>query len=439
MSLRVSGNNREIDLETMTMKKKLSIPMGHGSISLAEKDGSLYKKALLCRTGSFDGVYGPIKVTSEMLSGIAKRYNEERSNPQNENDFAPVLKNHDRNVDNVFGRVLADMSVESWEDPSTGESELGLFATIRIDDEHAIKKVESGKYAHLSISFDEENFEFYEVSFVGVEAARRSIVLSKKTSNHREKIMGRKTSLAKKHASLMGVVKSNLAARKVQLELVNKNVTSLESEIKEIQAKANTIALAIKKNQIKGHFNAFIREGKMNPAELKSLKIESLASLESGALDIVLASYGARPVSVDVRQIGQQSTKVENVQLSKEEMKEAIKIQRAGKKVKLEKEDSKEDDKNVDDSKKEFADDKAEPMSADELKACLEELAGHHAKLSECISKIQAMSDAIKKVSNDDEKEEKELEEKEDDKKEEKEKETELSNDDDENEEEGEE
>ena len=54
-------------------------------INLASKEKSSIKRALLCRTGTFDWMMGEVTVTTEMLELIARKYLSDKEKPTNEN------------------------------------------------------------------------------------------------------------------------------------------------------------------------------------------------------------------------------------------------------------------------------------------------------------------------------------------------------------------
>lgn len=380
-----------------------------GLVNLTQKDGSKTRRALLCRTGSFDGMYGPITVTRQMLLNIAERHNLDRANPQNENDYPPILKDHVRLVDLVQGRILVGLSVEEWTDPSTNHVEWGLFGDLRIDDDDAKKNVESGKYAHLSISFDEETFELFEVSFVAVEAARRSILLSQGANKMDfQKKYGAALATRKK---LSTVLSTNRAARKQALSHIASEQKKLHTEATELQAKAQGLALTLKAGQVKAQLSAFIRAGKVNPAELQGMDFKALAQAGDVALKAVLKSYEDRQVMTDVHQHGQVVTTQDALPVNPTaaQTRAAIKLQREGKKatnlsegdvvVPPKKDDPKKDDPAVSQSYS---------MGEDEYKECLSGIEGAVAGLSGIFAKLKALSEKADELAAADDKAEEE-------------------------------
>lgn len=379
------------------------------SSTLATKQ-DFSKKALMCRTGTFDGMNGPVTVTKEMLEGIAETYNLERKNPQNENDYRPVLTDHVREVDRVKGRILPDLEVKPWTDPGTGEEEFGLFGTLRIDNEDAREKVINGTYANLSISFDEDTFELFEISFVSVEAAKRSIILSNKISTGGKKMAmpTKLMSLSKKHNALAAQVKQSRAKRQVALSALVAKKTEVEKDITNLMKKTGEIALSIKATQLKAQFQEFIRQGKMNPAELKDIDFKELSTLSESARKIVLSSYEKRTVSTDVLTFGQSSDKKTSLDMSPAATRARMELQRKGQGVALaeempehaehDKEKLAEDDK---DEKKSFV------MSEDEHSKHMQDMMECHSKLGECIDKMKSLGEDAGKISDEDAKDEK--------------------------------
>lgn len=387
------------------MSKTLTIDTG---VKLEAAAGPMVKRALVCHTGNFDGMNGPVKVSAELLELIAAKYKSDRVSPTNENDYAPILVNHDRLVENVKGRILPDnMEVAEWK-PIEGVMQMGLFADLRVDDPEAQANVESGKFAQLSISFDEETGELFEVSFVAVPAAREAIVL-KKGAKH----MGdtRLTQLAAKHKNLAAFVKESRKTRKAILSTLIKDQKSLMTEITELQEKSSGIALAVKKSQIKAKFTEFVRGGKMTPKELKDLDMSELATLSESAMKVVLASYSAREVSSDVVQHGQTGARSVKVDLSPESMREAIKLQREGKgSISLADKEGEENIEKDDDKKKIPQPGESDPgadnyaMGKEEWTKCLEDMAGVHQKLAEVIEKVKGMDSKAGQLAENDDK-----------------------------------
>lgn len=400
----MAKKKKTVSLTQDLSKNKNAREAAAGVINLAQADGALFKRALLCRTGIFDGMYGQAIVTQQLLEGIANRYNKERAKPQNENDYAPILKEHIRDADLIKGRVMANMSVEELEDPGTGDKVFGLFADLRIDDEDAKAKVEKGQYAHLSISFDEDTFEFYEVSFVAVEAARRSMVLSqqekeKTTMDFKAKF----NSLSQKKKALVAALGQQRLARKAALKKLSDEKAALETEAQALGAKAQELGVTMKSYQTKAQFAAFIRAGKMNPAELKEMDFKALAQMPEVALKALLSSYEKREVSTDVRQYGQtgEGVKGDEKLSTPEQVREAIKLQKSGKKTKA----------LADEPAAPAADDKkaeavSHSLSDEDYKAVMAEIGVISEKLSGVLSKIKAVGEQANEILAQDEKDE---------------------------------
>jgi hypothetical protein len=387
-------------------KARTVVPAGYGLISLANKDGSLYKKSLLCRTGLFEGMYGSVDVNAEMLQRIADRYNGQRAHPQNENDYAPILTDHIREVDRIKGRVMADLSVEDWVNPETGEVLQGLYGTLRVDNEDAKKKVDDGMYAHLSITFDDEqDYELFEVSFVAVEAARGSIVLKKGET------MGVKNGLAalsQRHKALAAAMSESRTKRKTVLAKLIKSKTELLKEAESLATQAKGISLTVKAGQLKTQFADFIKAGKMNPAEMKELDFTELAAMSEKQLKIVLSGYDKRAVSTDVFQYGQEgeAAQADAVKMTPEKMREAISLQKSGKKAPSLAEGEGAATPPAPKKEGEQSESaKAYSMAEEEWKKCMEDISGIHTKLSEVVEKIKGMGADVESLASDDEKE----------------------------------
>lgn len=386
----------------MIITKKLPTQFEAGT------DKGLIRKALLCRTGSFDGMNGPVDVTKEMLEGLCATYIEAKSQPQNDNDFAPLLIDHERKADNVMGRLLPrGMEVKEWREVD-GEMQFGLYGELRIDDKDAILKVGTGKYANLSISFDEDSNEIFEVSFVAVEAARGSIILSKNHSTGGTKMATAQKlmSLSKKHKALSAHVMQSHSKRQAALSAIISTTSKVEKEITSLMKKTGEITLSIKASQLKAQFNEFVREGKMNPVELKDLDFKELCSLSDTARKILLASYSNRSVSTDVMTFGQSSDKKTSLDLSPAAVRERMELQRSGKTVSLAEEipEKKEDEKL---SEENTEDKKSYSLSEEEHAKHMQDMMECHQKLGECVEKIKSMGQDAEKISDEDKQDEK--------------------------------
>jgi hypothetical protein len=377
----------------------------------SSKENSMVKKALLCRTGSFDGMNGEVTVTKEMLEDLCDTYVNQKINPTNDNDFAPILIDHERKTENVMGRLLPDnLEVKEWKEIN-GEMEYGLFGDLRIDDLDAQAKVGTGKYAHLSISFDEDSNEIFEVSFVAVEAARGSIVLANNSTGGKKMNLEKKFSnLSQKHTALAAKVKLARTKRQKALSALITKKTDVQKEVTALMSKTGEIAKAIKASQLKAQFSEFVRQGKMNPAELKEIDFSELAAMTDSARKILLSSYEKRPVSTDIFQYGQGSDKKAALSMSPAAVRERMELQRSGKGAELaeqmpEKEMPKkemgEGEGDKDDSKKMYA------MSEDEHAKHMEDMMECHKMLGECVEKIKSMGMDAEKMSDDDMKDEK--------------------------------
>lgn len=400
----------------MSKEKRLSL-----AVQLADvPTDSMVKRALLCRTGEFDGMFGPVVVDEDRLVALMEKYQAVRAAPANQNDYAPILLDHERKVENVKGRLLPDgLEVKPWKEID-GVTEMGLFGDLRIDDPEARANVESGKYAHLSISYDEDSNEIFEVSFCAVEAARGSIVLSKKEfqGGINMNLEAKLSTLSMKHKALSAVVKASRKNRSVALAALLTKKADLQKEIETLLARSAELTTATKTAQLKARFAEIIRAGKMNPVELKQIDMKELVGLSQAQLKMVFSSYDNRAVSTDVYQFGQTSAEQSlKSKMTPEKMREAIKLQRSGKGATLSEgdedmgmdEESPEKKKLAEEDKKKMDEMKSFSMGKEEWDKCLEEMTGVHSKLSECVEKMKSMGMDVEKMSaeeKDDEKKE---------------------------------
>ncbi|RYZ81636.1 MAG: hypothetical protein EOP06_23165 [Proteobacteria bacterium] len=255
-------------LRNLKKKHPNAKEVSSGTISLAapvepNESGEYVRRGLLCREGTFEGMFGEVTVTRDLLNGIAERYNRLKKKAQNKNDFAPILTDHVREVDRIKGRILTPLETAAWIDPDTGKELLGLYGPLRVDKKDAQASVDDGTYAHLSISFDEESFELYEVSFVAVEAATGSMVLSKKNSEGgKMNLKVKLASLSKKHSALAAQLKSNRTTRSLALKAIATKKNEALAEATAIQTQISSLALSIKSGQLKSEFSKFVLAGK---------------------------------------------------------------------------------------------------------------------------------------------------------------------------------
>lgn len=384
------------------------------SIDLKQSE-NFVKPTLLCRTGIFDGLYGQVKVNKERLEALAARYKEIRSTPANENDYAPILLDHNRSVELVMGRLLPEgLEVREWREVD-GEMQFGLYGNLRVDDEAARKKVESGKYAHVSISYDEETNEIQEVSFVAVEAARGSIVLKQGEKQMSTELESKHSRLTQRHKALAAVVKGARATRKAALSQLVAKKSEIEKELSAALAKANEAGSAIKTGQIKARLASFVRQGKMSPVELKKIDVKGLVALNESALKYVLDSYESRAVSTDALVFGQSNDQVPSVEpKDKEAMRRAMAAQKKG--VALSDEDKKkladEDDEDGEKKKLAEADKEVKSYAMDEeaYSKCMADVTDVHSKLSGVMDHLKKMAEAVDEMAeSEDEQEKKEM------------------------------
>jgi hypothetical protein len=326
----VSGKSTQQKLAVLYGSVNLS---GKEPVKLASGAGaSLFKKTLLCRTGTFMGAWGPIEITKERLERLSARYNLQRGKPQNENDYAPALINHNRDVELIKGRLMAGLVVAPWTNPETGVEEQGMFGDLRIDRDQ--DKVESGQYSQVSLGFDEETDEIYEVSFVAVEAARRSQVLgqgdgSMELQKQLDEANGRLQKLS-------AGVKTRRDARKAIVLAASVAVAPMEADIGALLSLIDAGRKKIKTVMLTSQLRGFVLTGKMPKAEFDGLKIEELADLPEAGLRALLGAYEKRSVSVHVRQFGQAGGGDGKAAIaagaSPAAVREAIALQQSGKK-----------------------------------------------------------------------------------------------------------
>ena len=307
------------------MKQSLSV----GQVSLSESEGSIFKKAILCRTGLWKGMHGEVDVDRPMLDRVALWVNTNFASVVNEHSYPPIQIEHRREASETQGRV--DISQEKLEVVEASKLNpqwdgFALLGPLRVDDEAGKENVKTGKFSKLSMSFDDETGELYEVSFVAVEAARGSQVLKQGENMDKElkEAKGKITSLSAKVKTMTGVQKS------ASLALVTLN-KGIGERVKNLSAGIESIIKLSQKAEVQSKFKAFIREGKLTKAEYDKLDFEALSSMADSALTVVLSSYESRMPSVDMNQYGSvNAVKADQVNLSDDEYKKALAAQEKG-------------------------------------------------------------------------------------------------------------
>jgi hypothetical protein len=377
---------------------KHALQSGLTVINGGSETQAMYRKAILCKTGKWDGANGEVEVTVDLLQGLADNYNAERANALNKNDYAPILVDHNRQVDLVKGRLDTSRMPLTIEKLSDGS--FGLIGELRIDNQWAQQCVDDGTYAQLSLSFDDEKMEIYEVSFVAVEAARRSQVLSKG-----DKKMGKKSKLV-----ALSLVNSVVASnREVSLGIV-KGVKTTSAGVTSLKAELANVQTAIKTAGLKSLFHGLMREGKMSKAEFSKINLKTLSALDTTAIKAVTDAYTGRKPSSDIVQFGQSGAKPKHSELSSAEFrklrdqqlaagKKGVKNLEAGEDKKDEDKEGKKEDLSSDkDTSESLGQDDVSDLEA-MLTKCLEALK----PLSESLESIQSYA---KKLQVDDKKEE---------------------------------
>lgn len=371
------------------------------------KGEPLRRRAILCRTGSWEGMFGPVEITKEKLEAIAARYNRERENPINENDYAPILVDHERKADLIKGRVDisgAQLSVEVIS--GSEESAIyGLFADLRVDDEDAISKVLKGVYAQISISFNEETFELYEVSFVAVEAARRSIVLNKGDGNVDIK------TLTQQVANLQQRMTDGASARKALCQNMGASIQSANTLLEEVKGKVQDSVLSLKTSALSATFKGFVKQGKMSKAEFDKVDLKALSSMDPNSLKVVLGSYESRPVTANLGQVGRSGQQPIDDKalktLSKSSMKEAMDAQRKGVNLKAPNlEDGEEDESALENGDEDNGGDEATPADAPsfkEVEKVIEDLNALEGQVSKFGELYKSLKETLEKLSKLDE------------------------------------
>lgn len=379
---------------------KHALQSGLTVINGGSETQAMYRKAILCKTGKWDGANGEVEVTVDLLQGLADNYNAERANALNKNDYAPILVDHNRQVDLVKGRLDTSRMPLTIEKLSDGS--FGLIGELRIDNQWAQQCVDDGTYAQLSLSFDDEKMEIYEVSFVAVEAARRSQVLSKG-----DKKMGKKSKLV-----ALSLVNSVVASnREVSLGIVN-GVKTTSAGVTSLKAELAMVQTAIKTAGLKSLFHGLMREGKMTKAEFSKINLKTLSGLDATAIKAVTDAYTSRKPSTDIVQFGKSGEKPKHSSLTSTEFRKLRDQQLAAGKKGVKNLEASDDDKDKEDKK----DDKSADLSSDKDESeslGQDDVSDLEKMLAKCLEALKPLSESLesiqsyaKKLQVDDKKEE---------------------------------
>jgi len=380
-------------------KKKDHIAVGQINLSKSEvvklqdggPDGALFKRSLLVFEGEFIGMFGPVKVSPELLEIMAIRFNREFENPKNVHDFPPLLVDHDSRADLIKGRLLPPLVVEDWINPRTNEPVKAMFGDIRVDDTDAKEKVINGKYSHVSISFDDDvnNLgEIFELSFVAVEAARGAQVL-KQGENSMDDIAKLTKKLGESSLSLSTLKARTGEKRVVRLaayQSLSQNLEQCSKDAKEIVDELGKTFESLKQNAVKSQLKKYVKEGRLSKAEFDKIDLDNVSKMSKDSQKIYLTSFANRPVSQDLFQHGMngaQPLDAKGMKLSGAELRKAMKAQKAGEdftpsKVSLDHEDDRDKDRRElqgdDDNDKDK--DKTTDLTMDDIEDALSKLEG---------------------------------------------------------------
>ena len=375
-----------------------------GLINLAGQEGSLFKKTLICRTGVWKGMYGPVEVTRERLQRIADKYNRERATPLNANDYAPILIDHQRSVELVKGRVLADLTVEDTPDPDTGTVGAGLFGTLRVDVADAVQKVTGGQYAQVSLSFDEEDDTLWEVSFVAVEAARRSQALEQGDHVMSVELQAQLKAANESHTALQARVRESVSVRKASHLAMGENNTAALAAVTEIHTVLSAYLSGQKTALLKAQFRGLLRTGQVTKAEFDKFDFPKHSAMSADAIASILGSYRDRPASPHVIQFGQEGAQPVKGKPTPAQIREAIELQKSGKSVKLAAEEPTGDGKQGDKGKEKQTEAAADGEDMDDFSAALKKLGEIEPIVSKSRDFLGKVSESLKKLGEQNEK-----------------------------------
>lgn len=328
------GRQNKISVGQINLSKRSKISLQEGG-----PEGSLFKRSLIVYEGEFMGMFGPVKITRDMLQVMVERFNREYANPKNEHDYPPLTVDHNASADNTLGRLVPELVMEEWVNPRNNEKAMAVFADIRVDDEEAKEKVIKGKYSQLSISFDDdmENLgEIFEISFVGVEAARGAQVLNKGEVNMDKLVeLQKKLDAAKlKFSALLSRSNENRTVRLASYKSLSKNLEEVSEGTKKAVVDLSETIKSLKTNVIKSQLQSYVREGRLGKAEFDKIDVDQIVKMNSESQKVYFSAFKNRPVSPDLFQHGMNGAKPvgeDGVKVTGAALRKAIKDQKAGK------------------------------------------------------------------------------------------------------------
>lgn len=371
------------------MKHVLNTGIALSSNVESEKD--FVKMAILCRTGSWLGMNGEVEVTKEMLERVANWTNTNYAHVLNRNSYPPIQLEHRRDAQETQGRVdisFGNLIVEEASKYNKVWDGHVLVGPLRVDDEVGQKNVDCGKYAKLSMSFDDEIGELYEVSFVAVEAARGSQILKQGDGAMPKELEAAQKQVTNLSAKVTRMKSKNQGASLALLTLKK----GIDSRVKNLGTSLSRVSMLASKAEVVSQFKGFIKLGKMTKAEFDKINFEEYAALPPVALSAIVDSYKGRQVSSETRQHGSvTAASLGKVELSDAQYKEALKAQQEGRTYSVQNLSEGEegnDESNLSDEEKEKQNLSGEEKAPFDLSEIIEEM-----------KKLSAEVEELKKLS----------------------------------------
>jgi len=175
-------------------------------VSMNESVESIEKDALICYTGTFQSMDGPVEVKVENLQLIADNYNAildkasmAAGGPAPLKFCAPVQLDHETKATHTIGRVTGRLEVRPVE--IEGAQVMGLFGRATIMGAENVAKVKDGRWIHLSIGADFTEGKLNELTVTPFPAAPNASMLSKGNQDMTKLTLGEYQNRIKEHAT----------------------------------------------------------------------------------------------------------------------------------------------------------------------------------------------------------------------------------------------
>lgn len=317
-----------------------------------EKTGHLDKKVMMVYTGKFESMDGPVEIKDEDIEKLVSNHNAKFAKLSRLADGQPDLKNcpplqldHSTSARDTVGRLVGELSVGQYQ-PDGGVALKAMYGTARFLGKDNIEKVQDGRWSHVSMGADLEKHELSELTVTPFPAAANaSLLAAKKLAEEKNKPEGKMThkEMSEKMSEYAKCKKHLMDEKKMSEEDADKHLESApddekkklaqehddkeakmakeandekDKELKRMAGfkdhKAKMIALkkgmveqsgkiqlAQKRLTVVTRLTKLRADGKVTPAEIKSLNIEELSGKSDEVINAALQTYEKREPVID--------------------------------------------------------------------------------------------------------------------------------------------